>query len=311
MGRSFVPGIAVVPWADDEMLEAISAAGGKVVDAADADGLVWTDPRDPEALKQTLSSSTARWVQLPFAGIERFAAAGAIDPSRTWTCAKGIYGHACAEQALALMLAAARRIHHHLRATTWRSPGLGSPERRLQGATVLVVGAGGIGRALIPMVEPLGATVWAINRSGSPVPGAEVTATVDRLYELLADADFVVVTAALTTETAGLLDRRAFEAMKDDGWLVNIARGGLVVTDDLVDALRSSRIAGAALDVTDPEPLPDGHPLWGLDNAIVTPHIANTWDMALPELRALIRRNVARFAAGEELEGLVDPTLGY
>lgn len=311
MNGPFVPGIAVVPWADDGMLEAVAAGGGKIADAADADGLVWTDPRDPEALKQTLSSSTARWVQLPFAGIEAFAAAGAIDPTRTWTCAKGIYGPACAEQALALMLVAARRIHHHVRTRTWRSPGLGSPERRLAGATVLVVGAGGIGRALIPMVDPLGARIWAINRSGSAVPGAELTATRDRLYELLADADFVVITAALTAETRGLFDGRAFDAMNDDGWLVNVARGGLVVTDDLVAALRSNRIAGAALDVTDPEPLPDGHPLWELDNAIITPHIANTWDMALPELRSLVRRNVARFAAGEELEGIVDPALGY
>ncbi|MGH2747379.1 MAG: D-isomer specific 2-hydroxyacid dehydrogenase family protein [Actinomycetota bacterium] len=311
MNDAFVPGIAVVPWADDEMLEAVAAGGGKVVDAADADGLVWTDPRDAEALKQTLSSSTARWVQLPFAGIEAFVGAGAIDPTRTWTCAKGIYGHACAEQALALMLAAARRIHHHLRATTWRAPGLGSPERRLKGATVLVVGAGGIGRALIQMVEPLGATVQAINRSGSPVPGADVTATLDRFHELLAGADFVAITAALTAATRGMFDRRAFEAMKDDAWLVNVARGGLVVTQDLVDALRSNTIGGAALDVTDPEPLPDGHSLWGLDNVIITPHIANTWDMALPELRELIGRNVARFAAGQELEGLVDPALGY
>lgn len=311
MSSSFTPGIAVVPWADDGMLEGIASGGGKVVDAADADGLVWTDPRDPEALKETLSSSTARWVQLPFAGIEAFAAAGAIDPTRTWTCAKGIYGRSCAEQALTLMLAAARRLHHHLRATTWRTPGLGSPERRLEGATVLIVGAGGIGRALIPMVDPLGVTVWAINRSGSSVPGADVSATLERLYELLADADFVVITAALTAETAGLFDAEAFAAMKEDAWLVNVARGGLVATDDLVDALRSSSIGGAALDVTDPEPLPDGHPLWRLDNTIITPHIANTWDMALPELRELIRRNVARFAAGEELEGLVDPTLGY
>lgn len=311
MDGSFVPGIAVVPWADDEMLEAIATGGGKVVDAADADGLVWTDPRDPEALKEMVSSSTARWVQLPFAGIEAFVAAGAIDPTRTWTCAKGIYGHACAEQALALMLAAARRLHHHLRATAWRAPGLGSPERRLKGTTVLVVGAGGIGRALIPMIEPLGATVWAINRSGSSVPGADVTATLDRLHDLLPDADFVVIAAALTAETRGMLDRRAFEAMKEDAWLVNVARGGLVVTKDLVDALRSNAIGGAALDVTDPEPLPDGHPLWGLDNAIITPHIANTWDMALPDLRELIGRNVARFAAGERLEGLVDPSLGY
>lgn len=88
-------------------------------------------------------------------------------------------------------------------------------------------------------------------------------------------------------------------------------RGGLVDTDALVNALTEGSIGGAALDVTDPEPLPEGHPLWDLDNVIITPHVANTWDMALPSLRAMVERNVARFGAGQPLEGLVDPSLGY
>ena len=87
--------------------------------------------------------------------------------------------------------------------------------------------------------------------------------------------------------------------------------GSLVDTDDLVAALQDGTIGGAALDVTDPEPLPDGHLLFDLDNAIVTPHVANTWDMALPELAALVERNVAAFGRGDPLEGLVDPALGY
>jgi D-3-phosphoglycerate dehydrogenase len=99
--------------------------------------------------------------------------------------------------------------------------------------------------------------------------------------------------------------------MKSDAWIVNVARGGLIDTDALVEALDEGSIGGAALDVADPEPLPDGHPLWGCPNAIITPHIANTWDMALPELRALVRRNVGRFARGEDLEGLVDLAIGY
>jgi phosphoglycerate dehydrogenase-like enzyme len=99
--------------------------------------------------------------------------------------------------------------------------------------------------------------------------------------------------------------------MGPKAWLVNVARGGIVDTGALVDALRAKQIGGAALDVTDPEPLPDGHPLWVLDNALITPHVANTWEMALPELRGLVRRNVAHFAAGEPLEGVVDPLTGY
>lgn len=278
--------------------------------AADADGVIWVDPRDPHGLKDLLRSTPARWVQLPFAGIESFFAAGVIDPELTWTCAKGIYGHACAEHALALMLAGSRRLAHHARERRWEEPGLGSPERRLKDATLLIVGVGGIGRALAEMTAPLGMRVVGTNRSGRPVPGVEVHAS-SELSDLLSDADFVVVCAALTEETRGLISAPELARMKDDAWLVNVARGGLVDTPALIAALRDGSIGGAALDVTDPEPLPPDHELWSLDNVLITPHVANTWDMALPELRELVYRNVASFASGAGLEGAVDPRLGY
>ncbi|MGH2754375.1 MAG: NAD(P)-dependent oxidoreductase, partial [Actinomycetota bacterium] len=120
-----------------------------------------------------------------------------------------------------------------------------------------------------------------------------------------------VLAAALTDATRGLFDSLMLEYMKEDAWLINVARGGLVVTDDLVKALDYRLIGGAALDVTDPEPLPDSHLLWFLDNVLITPHVANTWDMALPELTALVARNVGRFAEGRQLEGLVDVAAGY
>ena len=99
--------------------------------------------------------------------------------------------------------------------------------------------------------------------------------------------------------------------MEEHAWLVNVARGPHVVTDDLVEALRDGAIGGAGLDVTDPEPLPDGHPLWSLPNCVITPHVGNTREMAVPLLSARIAENVRRWAAGEELIGPVDPTLGY
>jgi D-3-phosphoglycerate dehydrogenase len=305
------PAIAVAPCGSDALTRAIESGGGALSEPERADGLVWTDPASPGALVELLGRCPARWVQLPFAGIEAFFAAGAIDPARTWTCAKGIYGPACAEHALALMLAAARRLKVHAQARSWVQPGLGSSERRLHGLTAVIVGTGGIGAALACLLEPLSVRVLGVNRSGRPLAGAEATVTVERLDEVLPEADFVVVAAALTAQTRALFDAARLARMKPDAWLVNVARGGLVVTDDLVEALRAGTLGGAALDVTDPEPLPDGHPLWEFDNALITPHIANTWDMALPELIALVERNVARFAAGEPLEGLVDPALGY
>ena len=306
------PRIHVAPIATDELTAAIERGGGAVVeDPAAADGLIWINPRDPGGLKDLLVQSSAKWVQLPFAGIESFFAAGVIDPARTWTCTKGVYGHACAEHALALMLAAARCIPTHARDRKWREGGFGSPERRLAGATVLIVGAGGIGRELIGMLEPMRARAIAVNRSGNAVPGATETGPAARLPEFIPKADYIVVTAASTPETRHMFDADIIGKMKSDAWIVNVARGELIDTDALVAALKEKRIGGAALDVTDPEPLPADHVLWSLDNVLITPHIANTWDMAVPELTALVERNVARFAAGEPLEGLVDTDAGY
>jgi phosphoglycerate dehydrogenase-like enzyme len=306
-GHGFVP----LEQRRGDLMDAVRAGGGRVVDSGSADGIVWVEPSDPEGLKAALASSPARWVQLPFAGIETFVRAGAIDPSRTWTCAKGTFGPATAEHALALVLAAARRLHVHARARSWEAEGSESGERRMHGAMVVVVGTGGIGSALPAMMQPLGARLVGVNRSGRPLEGAERTVTTDELEVVLPHADFVVIAASLTPQTRGLMDARKLALMQDSAWLVNVARGGLVDTDALLDALRARRIGGAALDVTDPEPLPDDHPLWSLPNVLITPHVANTWVMGLPELAAMVTRNVARFGRGEELEGLVDPALGY
>jgi phosphoglycerate dehydrogenase-like enzyme len=305
------PLVAVAPDEDAGLHEAVAAGGGRLAALDDAEALVWTDPHDARGMAEAVGSSSARWVQLPLAGITAFFATGVIDESRTWTCAKGIYGHACAEHALAMMLAVARRLPQHLAARSWVPVHFGSGERRLRDTTVLVLGTGGIGRALVDVLEPLGPRVLAVNRSGRALRGAERTATTAELPALLGEADFVVIAASLTDETKGLFDAAMLRHMSPQGWLVNVARGPIVVTEDLVEALRARSIGGAALDVTDPEPLPDGHPLWELDNVIITPHIANTMDMGIVEYRALVRRNVSHFARGEELEGLIDPALGY
>ena len=150
-----------------------------------------------------------------------------------------------------------------------------------------------------------------VNRSGSPLEGAERTLPVTELDDVLDAADWLVLAAASTPETKALVDARRLSLLKPSAWVVNVARGELIDTPALVEALRESRVGGAALDVTDPEPLPDDHPLWELPNALITPHVANTWDMAVPELISMVRRNVAAFARGGPLEGLVDPLAGY
>ncbi len=209
-----------------------------------------------------------------------------------------------ADLTVGLMLAACRRIvegQDVVRRGEWIT---WDPQlllgRDLNAATVGIVGYGRIGCAVARRVEGFGARVLHTSRSGG-LP----------LEELLAESDFVTLHCPLTPETEHLFDAAALRCMKETAFLINTARGPIVDPVALARALREGWIAGAALDVTEPEPLPAGHPLWDLPNALVTPHVANTWSMAVPELAALVRRNVAHFAAGEPLEGLVDPALGY
>jgi phosphoglycerate dehydrogenase-like enzyme len=141
--------------------------------------------------------------------------------------------------------------------------------------------------------------------------GAALVLASDQLDEALTGADAVVLALPLVPETVGLIDRRRLDLLAPGAVLVNVARGAHVVTDDLIPALDAGPLASVGLDVTDPEPLPDGHPLWDRPDVIVTPHTANTLEMALPLLSARVTENVRRYAAGEPLLGPVDPRLGY
>ena len=157
----------------------------------------------------------------------------------------------------------------------------------------------------------LAARTTVVRRHPTPLPGAGRTVGWSELDDVIGDADLVVLALALTPETRGVIDRRRLDAMADHAWLVNVARGPHVVTDDLVAALQAGTIGGAGLDVTDPEPLPDGHPLWTIPNALITPHVGNTPAMAVPLLGARVTENVRRFATDSPLVGPVDPTAGY
>jgi D-3-phosphoglycerate dehydrogenase len=219
-----------------------------------------------------------------------------------WTSAAGAYGVPVAEHALALMLAGARRLADCARVQTWTAP----PARPLDGSTVAIVGAGGIGRALMHMLEPLDVEVLAVTRRGR-----DGTLPADRLPEVLPAADHVVIAAPATPDTRHIIGAAELDAMRDDAWLVNVARGSLVDTDALVTALAAGTIGGAALDVTDPEPLPDGHPLWSEPRALITPHIANPVATLRRYLARRVEENVRRFARGDELLAVIDSEAGY
>jgi len=303
------PRIAVGPGPAEWAAEAICRGGGEPVTLdTEPEGLVWTDAAAMYQLRAVLAARPGiSWVQLPQAGIERAVDAGVIDQERRWTSAKGAYAEPVAEHALALLLAGLRQLTVRARARSWGEPGGVS----LYGQPVTIVGGGGIATELLRLLEPFRTQVTVVRRHPEPLPGAARMIGADRLAEALPGARAVVLTLALTPETKGLIGRTELAAMERDAWLVNVARGGLVDTGALLDALLSGRIGGAALDVTDPEPLPPGHPLFNLPNCLITPHTADTEEMTRPLLADRIAENVRRLAAGQELIGQVDPDLGY
>jgi phosphoglycerate dehydrogenase-like enzyme len=270
-------------------------------------GLVWAGAR-VEDLREVLTAHPGLvWVQLPQAGVEKVVEAGIIDRQRQWTSAKGAYAKPVAEHALALLLAGLRRLPERARARSWGEPAGTS----LYGQPVTLIGAGGIATVLLRLLEPFRAQVTVVRRRPEPVAGAVQTLGDDRLHQALASARAVMLVLALTPRTRKLIGRAELAAMRQDAWLVNVARGQVIDTGALVEALRSGQIGGAALDVTDPEPLPAGHPLWDLPNCLITPHTADTEEMTRPLLAQRITENVRRLTAGQELVGRVDPDLGY
>jgi phosphoglycerate dehydrogenase-like enzyme len=288
------------------MADAIAAGGGQVVPVAEAEALVWGSPTDAAGLEDALrEGSRVRWIQLPFAGVEQFVQL--MDDDRLWTCGKGVYAEPVAEMALALALAGMRGLGAYTRASSWGTP-LGT---NLAGAQVTVLGGGGITESFLRLLRPFDCHVTVVRNRAQDMEGADVVLESDRLVDSLPGADLVVVALALTPETEGIISASELELMERHAWLVNVARGRHIVTADLVPALRDGVIGGAGLDVTDPEPLPEGHPLWSLPNCIITPHVGNTPDMARPLLAQRITENVKRYAHGQELIGPVDPELGY
>jgi phosphoglycerate dehydrogenase-like enzyme len=307
-----VPRVAVGPARTpftEQAEKAVRNGGGQLAEAdGRADALVWLNPADLDGLRAALSAAgNARWVQLPFAGVERVAAAGLFDPARKWTSAKGAYAEPVAEHALALALAGLRLLPRRITARSWGAPGGTS----LYDQPVTILGGGGITARLLELLAPLRVGATVVRRHPDPVPGAASTVGQADLHQALSGSLVVFLALALTPDTEGIIGAAELAAMRRDAWLVNVARGRHVDTAALVEALTAGAIGGAGLDVTDPEPLPDGHPLWQLENCIVTPHTADTTEMIVPLLARRIQENVTRFAAGEPLIGQVDPALGY
>lgn len=303
--------VAVVPQPVPGLEAALRDAGAEIVDPDAAGALVWTSPGDVDALAAALRPEH-RWVGLVTAGIENWVASGVMDDARTWTCARGVYADGVAEHGVALILADARRLPTYARAREWRR----HQGERLRGSTVAVLGAGAIGRRLASLLAPTGARLVAVTRRGLAVDGFAKTWPAGELTTAIRGARYLVLTAPLTPATERVVDGPVLDALGPQATLVNLSRGRLVDTAALVERLCDGRLTSALLDVTEPEPLPAGHPLWTLENVLVTPHVANPnagdpWDSHLGELLDHLAANVRAFAAGRPLDGTIDLDAGY
>ena len=298
-------GVWVGPTPRPDLDAAVIAGGGQILPLPAAEAIVWTAD-EPELLRRSLRPGV-RWVQLCAAGVELWLDAGVIDRKRLWTGAQGVASWTVAEHVVCLMLAAARELPRRIRASAWDEAG----GRSLKGTHAGIIGAGGIGTAVARLAAELGVRTTAMTRTARFVPEADASVGPDQLDRVLRESDWVVIAAPATPATVGLIKAREFALMRSDAWLINVSRGSIVDTAALVDALDSGELAGAALDATDPEPLPAGHPLWGQPNVIITPHTATTPAMHASELATRVRENVTRFRAGLDLVGAVDLDRGY
>jgi phosphoglycerate dehydrogenase-like enzyme len=299
--------IAIEPVWSPSVARSIEESGGAAVRiSSKVEALIWTDYSQPDLLAKTLAENPQlTWVQLPWAGVDAFGDIIRMQPR--FTCAKGAYAEPVAEHALALCLALGRAIPDRVRARSWGK----SFAKSLYDSKFVIIGAGGITASLLEQLAPFRVSATVVRNSNEPMPGAGRTLQLSDLGSALPEADFVVIAASLTAETRGVINSETLALMKPTSYLVNIARGGHVVLDDLLDALNRGVIAGAALDVTDPEPLPDGQPAWDASKLIITPHTADTPEQVQPLFARRVAQNTRAYLGTGPWVGEVSKTLGY
>lgn len=269
-----------------------------------------------------------RWAQTYNAGVERCLSSTIFrERGILLTNMQRILGPVMAEHVMALVLAHARGLPGYVlaqREGRWArggvpaTPGLPSlpggdlPAFALTGRTMLVIGYGGVGSEVARRAHAFGMTVLAVRNSTGPLPPivSRMGSSAD-LPALAREADIIVDTLPLTPETKGILGAPFFAAVKKGAFFVNVGRGGTVDTDALVKALREGRLGGAGLDVTEPEPLPAGHPLWAMPNVIITPHVSADSELDEEIRWLLVRENLKRYVSGGRMLSVVDPARGY
>jgi len=281
---------------------------------ADADAFIGSIT--PE---QVRAGKKLKWVQTMSAGVERVLHLSGGDDLRNsdiiLTNNQIVQGPEIADHAMAMLLSLTRRLPRYLAAKetqSWRDGGPAFDGIELRGKTAVVIGVGGIGSQIAVRAWAHGMTVIGVDPDDIPFsPFVSEVVKPDRLDEVVPKADVVFISAPWTPMSYRMMGAKQFEMMKKDSYFIAVSRGGLYDLNSLVKALDSKRLAGAGVDVTDPEPLPKGHALWSFDNAIITPHIAGRSDRDHGRMLGTIKENIGRFAEGKPLLNVVDKKKGY
>jgi phosphoglycerate dehydrogenase-like enzyme len=290
----------------------IVTAGARSVqqELADADGFIGRI-----SMEQFRQASKLKWIQTLSAGVEYLMVPEVIDSDVMITNAKIVMGPNIADHAFAMLLAITRKINVATAdkdEEVWRRGTYADQLIELEGKTALIIGMGGIGMQIAQRAKGFGMTVLGVDPKDIPLSMlVDEVVQPDRLNELIPRADVVFVAAPLTGASQGMMGPEQFELMKQDSYFIAVSRGELYQTPALVRALDSRRLAGAGLDVTDPEPLPPGHALWKFSNVVITPHVAGQGDGMPGRRLEVIKENIRRFGDGRPLVNLVDKQAGH
>ena len=307
-------------WADLEKrhpnLELVAADRGGIAGViADCDAIIGL-PYGDKGREILRRGKKLRWVHSTSAGVEKIVHLPELrDSDITVTNAKIMMGPEIADHVFALLLTLTRNLKQYDREMdrgTWKRGAARLPMIELRHKTMLIIGLGGIGSQVAQRAAAFGMRVLGVDPKDIPLSrDVEKVVVPDQLRRVLPEADVVVSCVPHTPASEGMLGAAEFAAMKDGVYVVNVSRGKVIRTDALLGALRSGKVRAAGLDVTDPEPLPGDHPLWKMDNVIITPHVATRSDRSGERLTNLIRDNIERFVTGRTLRHIVDKAAGY
>ena len=300
--QSVTDKVHVVPITDENMMTEI----------VDADAYVGSiKPAEVRAGKKL------KWVQIMSAGVENVLFMSGSNDLRdsniTLTNNKVVQGPEIADHAMAMLLMLSRRLYHYealKQQEQWERAAFQGIE--LRGKTAVVIGVGGIGTQIAIRANAFGMKVIGVDPEDKPfMPFIEKIVKPDQLDDVIPQADVVFISAPHTEKSHKMVGMKEFELMKKNSYFIAVSRGGIYEMPGLVKALDSKQLAGAGVDVTDPEPLPKGHALWKFDNAIVTPHIAGRSDQDQARMVGTIKENIRRFVDGRPLVNVVDKQKGY